>query len=153
MQTKSVILCIVLLILYGCDNKLKDSDSSKISTELVHNPNTARHSYEKNRLPILHLEETVFDFGTINQGESVSCEFKIKNIGKGNLLISSAKGSCGCTVPQWPKHPIPIGGEDVLKVTFNSDGKQGKQMKTVTLVSNTIPNTKVITIKGTILAP
>ena len=78
-------------------------------------------------------------------------KFKLKNIGAGPLLISSAKGSCGCTVPEWPKHPISVGEEEILRVTFNSAGRQGVQKKTVTLQSNTIPNTRVITIKGTVI--
>ena len=76
-----------------------------------------------------------------------------QNIGDDKLLINSAKGSCGCTVPVWPKEPILEGEESTIKVTFNSSGKQGRQNNTVTLVTNAIPNTKVITIKGNVLVP
>ena len=79
--------------------------------------------------------------------------FRFKNVGQSNLIISSAQGSCGCTVPEWPKEPIAPGAEGKIEVTFNSTGKQGLQNKTVTLVANTIPNTKVIVIKGEVLAP
>ena len=70
-----------------------------------------------------------------------------------DLIISSAQGSCGCTVPEWPKEPIKPGEEGKIAVTFNSSGKQGKQNKTITLVANTIPNTKVIALKGDVLVP
>ena len=99
------------------------------------------------------MDEESYDFGDIIQGESVTHEFSIKNIGNDKLLINSAKGSCGCTVPVWPKEPILEGEESTIKVTFNSAGKKGRQNKTVTLVTNAIPNTKVITIKGNIIIP
>ena len=79
--------------------------------------------------------------------------FRFKNIGQSNLIISSAQGSCGCTVPQWPKEPIKPGEKGEIEVVFNSEGKSGLQNKTITLVANTIPNTIVIALKGEILAP
>jgi hypothetical protein len=104
-------------------------------------------------MPKIELSQDFFDFGEINQKESLSTEFVIKNTGDAPLLIRSAKGSCGCTVPEWPKEPVAVGEEAVIKVTFNSGNKKGKQNKTVTLVTNAIPNTKVLTIKGTVLVP
>ena len=74
--------------------------------------------------------------------------FKFKNTGKVDLIISSAQGSCGCTVPQYPKQPLKPGTEATIDVTFDSAGKQGKQNKTVTLITNCIPSTKVLTIMG-----
>jgi hypothetical protein len=56
-------------------------------------------------------------------------------------------------VPAWPKTPVSKGEEATIKVTFNSAGKSGKQSKTVTLVTNAIPNTKVLTINGNIIIP
>jgi len=97
--------------------------------------------------------ETSYDFGEMHQGESVTHDFILKNTGDADLIITAAKGSCGCTVPEWPKNPIAKGEEAAIKVTFNSAGKSGRQNKTVTLVSNAIPNTKVITINGNVIVP
>ena len=94
------------------------------------------------------FEKDVHDFGKIVEGEKVSYSFKFKNTGKVDLIISDAKGSCGCTVPQWPKNPVAPGADGVVDVTFNSSGKSGMQNKTVTLITNAIPNTKVLTITG-----
>ena len=80
-------------------------------------------------------------------------DFILKNTGDADLIISAAKGSCGCTVPEWPKNPIAKWEEAAIKVTFNSSGRSGKQNKTVTLVTNAIPNTKVITINGNVIVP
>jgi hypothetical protein len=99
------------------------------------------------------FNEEEFNFGTVKQGESVTHEFTFVNSGKEPLIISSAAGSCGCTVPQYPKEPIKQGEKATIKVTFNSAGKMGMQDKTVTIQSNAKTNPKVIHIKGNVEAP
>ena len=71
-----------------------------------------------------------------------------------DLLISDAYGSCGCTVPEWPKEPIAPGQSGVIKVQFNSANRSGLFNKTVTVVANTQPNSNSkLIIKGTIIVP
>lgn len=94
-----------------------------------------------------------YNYGSIKQGESVTYNFKFTNTGKEPLVITSAHGSCGCTVPDWPKEPIKKGGDGVIKVTFNSAGKMGPQDKTVTINSNAKSNPMVLHIKGNVEAP
>lgn len=150
-MNKIVFFIVVFALICSCGDK---DHASKISTELVENPST-ESSAEINEedMPFFEFDEEMKDFGTITQGESVSLSFRFKNVGKSDLIISSAQGSCGCTVPEWPKEPLSPGAEGTIKVTFNSTGKQGMQNKTVTLVANTIPNTKVLVVKGEVLAP
>ena len=147
---KQFIPLFITLFLMSCGSSSRED---LITTDLVNNPLTANIKAEKILTPKIEMIETNYDFGDILQGESVSHEFILKNNGDADLLISAAKGSCGCTVPQWPKDPIVKGESAVIKITFNSAGKSGKQNKTVTLVSNAIPNTKVITINGNIIVP
>lgn len=92
--------------------------------------------------------ESTFDFGTISEGEKVSHVYKFTNTGSEPLVISNAKGSCGCTVPQWPKTPIAPGEEGEIMVEFNSKGKTGKQTKRVTVTANTNPPQSFLTITG-----
>lgn len=129
------------------------SDEKAIKADLVASPLTANQSAVTVETPQIEMLETSFDFGEMQQGESVTHDFVLKNIGEADLIISAAKGSCGCTVPAWPKTPVSKGEEATIKVTFNSAGKSGKQSKTVTLVTNAIPNTKVLTINGNIIIP
>ncbi len=109
----------------------------------VENPNQADFKFEK--------EE--YSFGTIKQGDVVNYEFKFTNVGKEPLIITEAHGSCGCTVPEFPKEPIKAGGKGVIKVTFNSSGKSSMQDKTVTISSNAKGGPKVLHIKGNVEAP
>lgn len=93
------------------------------------------------------------DFGKIKQGDKVKYAFKLTNSGKEPLVISSAKGSCGCTVPSYPKEPVAPGATANIDVEFDSKGKSGLQTKTVTINANTDPNPTRLTIKADIDAP
>lgn len=99
------------------------------------------------------FEQMEYNYGTIKQGDKVDYEFVFTNVGKEPLIISSANGSCGCTVPDWPKEPIKKGEKGKIKVTFNSAGKQGMQDKTVTINSNAATNPVVLHIKGNVEVP
>lgn len=112
------------------------------TTPAVDNPNG----------PEMKFDATDHVFGTIKQGDVATHEFRFKNTGKEPLIITSASGSCGCTVPDWPKDPIRPGGEGVIKVTFNSTGKMGNQDKTVTIISNAKEGTLVLHMKGSVEA-
>ncbi len=99
----------------------------------------------------LVLEEQEFDFGTLEEGEKVEHIFKFTNTSNNPLTISNARGSCGCTVPEWPKEPIAPGEKGEIKVKFDSKGKKGVQSKTVTLTANTIPGNTTLTIKSDVI--
>jgi hypothetical protein len=98
------------------------------------------------------FETDVHDFGTIEHEGNGTYEFKFKNTGTEPLIISDAKGSCGCTVPTYPKNiPIKPGESQVIKVTYDTK-RQGSFTKTVTINSNAKTPQKVLTIKGTVQA-
>ena len=99
------------------------------------------------------FEKDEYNYGTIKQGDKVEYDFTFVNSGKEPLVITDAHGSCGCTVPTWPKEPIKKGEKGTIHVTFNSSGKMGMQDKTITLNSNAKSNPKVLHIKGTVEAP
>jgi hypothetical protein len=100
----------------------------------------------------MSFNEMEYDFGTIQEGEKVSHVFKFKNTGDKPLTITNAKGSCGCTVPEYPKTAVAPGDEAEIKVEFNSKGKKGAQTKFVTLDANTIPAQTRLTIKADVVA-
>jgi hypothetical protein len=99
-------------------------------------------------LTTIKYDSERFEFAMVDEGEVVSHVFKFTNTGKEPLLISNAKGSCGCTVPTWPKEPIPPGGAGELKVEFNTKGKPGRQSKRVTVTANTVPTETFLEVTG-----
>lgn len=98
------------------------------------------------------FDKEVHDYGTVKQGGNGECEFKFTNTGTEPLIISDAKGSCGCTVPEWPKTPIKPGETASIKVKYDTK-RVGPINKTVTVTSNaTTEPTKTLRIKGTVEA-
>ncbi len=130
----------LLLLLFIGFTTVSFAQEKKTLDNIANDPNQPEFKFE--------TEE--YDFGKITQGESVTYEFKFTNLGTEPMIISKAEGSCGCTVPIWPKEPIMKGQKSTIKVTFNSTGKMGVQDKTVTLTSNAKQNPIVIHIKGTV---
>lgn len=129
-------------------NEVAQTESTKPSTpvptaDVVDTDGAPQFSFTKER----------HDFGEIQQGEKVSTVFEFTNTGDAPLIITNAKGSCGCTVPEWPKDPIAPGEKGSIEVEFDSKGKSGVQTKTVNLTANTVPNTKVLTISANIQVP
>ncbi len=101
--------------------------------------------------PVMKFEKDVYEFNKIKQGESVSYDFKFTNTGKTPLIVKDAIATCGCTVPETPKDPIAPGGSGVVKVVFNSAGKEGLQDKVVTITANTIPAQTQIHLIGEVI--
>ena len=102
--------------------------------------------------PNMEVDKEFHDYGTIKQNANGACEFKITNTGTEPLIISNAKGSCGCTVPEWPKQPIMPGKSAVMTVKYDTK-RVGPINKAVTITSNAVNSpTKVVRIKGTVQA-
>ena len=105
----------------------------------------------------LKFDNPNYDWGKINDGEKVTHLFKFTNTGKEPLIISDAKGSCGCTVPEWPKEPIAPGAKGEIKVVFDSKGKGSKEgkldTKKVTITANTDPAQTFLNIQGIVVNP
>jgi len=101
----------------------------------------------------IEFESETIDYGTIENNSDGNREFKFTNTGNTPLVISNAKGSCGCTVPTWPKEAIAPGESSVIKVRYATN-RTGSFSKSITLTSNAVnAPTKVVKIKGTVNPP
>jgi hypothetical protein len=130
--------------------------ASLMSFSLVNSPSEVVNPTEVSETqqgPKLVFEETEHQFGKINQGDKVKHTFVFKNTGDAPLIINSASGSCGCTVPEWPHEPILPGAKGEVHVIFNSAGKRGPQNKSVTLNTNQGETPIRIYIKGEVIVP
>ncbi len=135
----------VFLGLTACN----DSAASKIKQEAAKQEASASVEMVSNQgTPVFTFTQEAHDFGVIEEGTKAEHDFAFTNTGDAPLIISNAKGSCGCTVPQWPREPIAPGETGMIHVVFDSSGKPGQQTKQVTLNANTVPNTKVLTINA-----
>lgn len=101
--------------------------------------------------PIMTLESDVVDYGTIEQHGEPLRVLKFTNTGTEPLVIKNARGSCGCTVPTWPKEPIMPGEESEIEVRYATN-RLGKINKTIKITTNQGGDPQVIKVVGTVLA-
>ncbi|WP_372746022.1 DUF1573 domain-containing protein [Lutibacter sp.] len=102
--------------------------------------------------PIMEFDTMEYDFGTIKEGEIIDGVFKVTNKGKVDLVITAVQPSCGCTTPDWTKDPIKPGESGEIKFSFNSNGRVGKQHKSITITSNTEKVKETVRLTGTVTA-
>jgi hypothetical protein len=95
-------------------------------------------------------DETQHNFGKIQQGKPVTAEFTFTNAGQQPLIVSGARGSCGCTGVEYPKEPIMPGAAGVIKATFNA-ASAGSFNKTVTVESNAEAGAVYLEIRGEVV--
>ncbi|MFT4771520.1 MAG: hypothetical protein ACI9CP_000821 [Cryomorphaceae bacterium] len=103
--------------------------------------------------PVTTMEfaETGHDFGTISQDSENTKVFAFTNTGTEPLIIENAKGSCGCTVPEYPKEPIPPGEQGEIKVVYKPGKQKNAQSKNITITANTLPEKSVLTISANVM--
>lgn len=111
--------------------------------------NAPEKTNKKVKEPEITFESLVHDYGNITQGDNGECDFVFKNTGKADLILTNCRASCGCTVPSWPKDPIPPGKKATIHVKYNTN-RIGAINKTITVESNAVNNRVVLSIKGNV---
>jgi Protein of unknown function (DUF1573) len=126
--------------LLSCDVKRKDkiADDSKTDSLKLVLQKQVEDNAMKNTSTV-QIIDSVYNFGTITEGEKVEYSYRFKNTGTNPLVIFNATASCGCTVPEKPEKPILPGETGFIKVVFNSSGKRGHNEKDVNITSNANP--------------
>jgi hypothetical protein len=97
------------------------------------------------------FNEKSFDFGQVKEGEKLEHTFVFENKGKTPLVIKQVLTTCGCTVTQWSKTPIPPNEKGEITVKFDTKGKIGEHIKPITVVSNAYTPTAKLFIRTEIL--
>lgn len=143
MKYTNLAIAAAIVGLTACNNAADkvQTDAEKATTEIVSTEAVAG----------MKFTEESFSFGDIAEGTVAEHEFEFTNTGESPLVITSAKGSCGCTVPEYPNTPIAPGATGVIKVSFDSNGRPGQNDKTVTIDANTVPRTTVLKITSNVI--
>lgn len=154
MSAKYFIIGLILINL-GCKEKkveiAKIDFDSNPYMDAIYNSSSAENPMDSSHLAKIHFLETDYNFGTIQEGDTVTHVYKFVNNGNARLLISKASSSCGCTIAHWPKGFIKPNDTNSIKIVFNSKDKAGNQSKPITIVANTKPNETIINFRGLVL--
>lgn len=141
---RKIVLAISVVSLFAFTS-CKENASEKIKTDNV--AQAAVRDEAAKAVPVMTFEKIEHDFGTIEQNAAQETAFKFTNTGNAPLIITDAKSSCGCTVPNPPKEPIAPGESSELMVKFNGAG-QNQVTKAITVTANTEKGSEVIRIKA-----
>ena len=129
------------------------SSCNENATKKVDQEKAAEASNTSTLTAAMTFDKVSHDFGTIQEGETVQTTFNFTNTGKVDLLIVDERGSCGCTVPKYPKNtPIKPGETGEILVSFDSNNKPNMQQKTVTISANTQSGRETLRIKAMVNA-
>jgi len=159
-----VIMVAASVSLFSCKKVERPNDAVPSQTTQAPAVESEKHDDHANEAPMetiktnpngkfaaMDFVKTSHDFGKIRADEKVETIFEFVNNGKADLLITNAVGSCGCTVPDYPKVPIKVGQKGTIKVSFDSAKKSGAQSKSVTITANTPNGMELLEIKAEIL--
>ena len=140
-----ILFIAILTTFYSCgfDSMPKSSDAGAVKEKRIAKLKGANSKCK--------FERDLYDLGRIEQGEIVKYTMKFTNVGEDLLIITSARASCGCTVPKWTKEPIAKGEEGQLEVTFDSSGRSGVQHKSVKLMTNSVEKSVEVSFTAEII--
>ena len=125
----------------------KENAASKVAEENV--VAAEQRDVNMDSYPLMSFKEEQFDFGEIEQGTHVEHLFTFTNTGDAPLVITDARSSCGCTVPEYTKEPVAPGEKGELLVKFDGSGR-GTVSKVITLITNTEKGTERLQIRATV---
>ena len=155
MKYLSILTFVFALAMVSCNSDTATADTNLAATNAPATtaaPTPAAPAVPAGPTTAISFKESAYDFGEVMDGEKVEHIYAFTNTGDEPLVISNAKGSCGCTVPNWPKEPIAPGDTGEILVRFDTKGKGrvggASQTKTVTITANTNPPDTRITIRG-----
>ena len=148
---RKFISIISVIFLTACGSQVSDLELrvAKLETEIASMRKGGGSTIvPAGAFPKFTFEQEEHNFGQIRDGDIVSHTFRFTNSGEAPLIISKATAACGCTVPQWPKQPIPVGGSGEIQVQFDSSNKPAMQNKVVTITANTESKVKKLLIRA-----
>ena len=137
---KKLILLTILFSFLACN----ESASKKINTDIAQNQISKDRKYAE-----ITFDRIFHDFGNVNEGEMAKTVFTFTNTSENDLYIGDARGSCGCTVPKYPKNvAIKPGETGEIEVNFDTTGRPNLQQKRIKVSANTSTGGEMLRIQA-----
>lgn len=150
-----IFLSLIAFSFLSCMNNTQKSEETVVDKPLQETGNggASIQNQESNQVldenaAIITLDNDVYEFGVIKEGERVKHVYGFTNTGKSPLILSNVSASCGCTTPEYSKHPINPGEKGSVTVVFDSQNQVGMQQKIITILSNAVPSRTILQLKG-----
>lgn len=121
------------------------------NASIIRHPLADTSRFDPESGAVLTVENATHDFGAVPAGVVVEHAYTITNTGRGPLLITDARSSCGCTVADYPQTPLAPAERARVTVRFDTANRSGRQSKTVKLYANTLPSESLLYLTGTIV--
>lgn len=147
---RNLILIFIAFSLTYCTNNASKTEETALDKSIleIENKGAATSEVKNENAPVISLENAVYEFGTVKEGEKVEHTYSFTNTGKSPLILSNVSASCGCTTPEYSKHPINPGEKGSVTVVFDSQNQVGMQQKIITILSNAEPSRTILQLKG-----
>ena len=94
---------------------------------------------------------TTQDLGKIPQGKPVTLTYSFTNKGQEPLIVTGARGSCGCTNVSYTQAPILPGQTGEIKGVYNA-AAVGAFNKTISVDSNAEGGSVTLSFKGEVVS-
>lgn len=149
-----VALCVIAISFAACNNNPQNTEETVVQSSVLERnqeSNTVEEITEEvvsESAPIISVAQPIHEFGEAKEGEKVKHVYTFVNTGKSPLIISNVSASCGCTTPEYSKHPIAPGEEGNVTVVFDTQNQVGMQQKIITVLSNAEPARTILQLKG-----
>lgn len=129
-----VFLASACVVFFSCKNNKANSNNQDLSVLAKIAADTANYTQ-------IQWIDSVYNFGTIEEGAKIQVQFKFKNTGTKPLVLTEVKAGCGCTTPDYTKEPVAPGKEGWVNGVFNSQNQSGEVHKYIMVKTNTINGT------------
>src|SRR3954470_2722581 len=134
-----------MLALAACNNSNANNKAMEINEATKHLEDSANYTAAL-------WTDSLQNFGTVEKGKQVKIVFHVKNTGSHPLFITSASPSCGCTVADFTRSAIPVGGTGEVNANFDSNhGSAGDIHKSIYVVTNTDPSRAKLVFEGKVV--
>ncbi len=156
---KNIAFLFSIFVFFFAASCSEQTEKTSKNTEVEEDPINILNPYTENgvdsniveKMGHLSFADTVHDFGNLKEGEIVEWEVEYTNTGKGEAIIQYASSTCGCTVPEYSREPIPSGKTEKLKIKFDSTEKHGHVEKVVTIETNAFPSIYKLKITANVI--
>jgi hypothetical protein len=99
---------------------------------------------------VLSSEVDYIELGEVLAGSNCSRTIRIKNSSQEVLWIANVRGSCGLSVPLWPRDYVDPGKEATIQIRYDCS-RPGPINRNITIHANTSNAKTIFSVRGRVI--